>query len=212
MDLNIETFLAMLGRYNQELWPLQIVSYILAILCLFLALKPSKTSSKVISAVLSFYWLWTGIVFGILYWGPTYTPAYLFSVLLIIQGILFFASGVLKARLSFQFKLNPYSVLGLIVILYALGGYQVFGYFIGHRYPVFFASGLVPCPTNAFTVGMLLWTARKFPKHLLIIPFLWSLSGFMPVSKGILEDIGMILFGLSGVLLILIRDRKSSSG
>ncbi len=212
MDLNIETFLDTLAKYNRDIWPLQIVSYIIAIACLFLVLRPSKTSSRMVSAVLSFFWLWTGMVFGLFYWGPGYTPAYFFSVLLIIQGVLFFVCGVLKAKLFYQFKWSPYSVLGLIIILYGLAGYQVFGYFIGHRYPVFFAPGLVPCPTNAFTVGLLLWTDKKFPKHLLIVPFLWSISGFMPVSKGILEDIGMIVFGLSGVLLLFMRDRKLSSG
>ena len=212
MDFKIETFLGMLARYNQDVWPLQIGAYLLAILALVIAFKPFKYSSKIITAVLSLFWFWTGIVFGLFYWGPSYTPAYIFSVLLIIQGILFLFSGVLKAKLSFQFKLNPYSVLGMIIILYGLAGYQVFGYFIGHRYPDFFAPGLVPCPTNVFTVGLLLWTDKKIPKRLLIIPFLWSLSGFMPVSKGILEDIGMILFGISGVLLLFMRDRKSSNG
>jgi hypothetical protein len=209
MDLNIETFLDMLAKYNRDIWPLQIVSYLLAILSLFLALRPSKYSSKMISVVLSFFWLWTGIVFGFFYWGPGYRPAYLFSLLWIVQGVFFLVSGVIKSDISFKFKSGPYSILGSIFILYALAGYQVFGYFIGHRYPAFFAPGLVPCPTNVFTVGVLMLTEKKLPGYLMAIPLLWSISGFMPVSKGILEDIGMIVFGVLGVVLILMRNRKT---
>jgi hypothetical protein len=67
----------------------------------------------------------------------------------------------------------------------------------------------VPCPTNVFTIGILLLTDKRFPKYLLLIPFLWSISGFIPVSKGILEDIGMIVFGVLGVVLIMMRNRKA---
>jgi hypothetical protein len=75
MGLNIESFLTMLAKYNRDIWPLQIISYILAILSIFLALRPSKFSSKMISVVLSFFWLWTGIVFGFFIGGRVWCPA-----------------------------------------------------------------------------------------------------------------------------------------
>ncbi len=209
MDFQIDAFLALLAGYNEHIWPLQIVACLLGILSVYLAVRTFKHSSKMISTVLSFFWLWTGLVFCILYWGPSYTPAYPFGVLWIAQGIFFLVSGVLRSDVSFKFRSGPYSVLGLVFILYGLAGYQVFGYFIGHRYPIFFAPGLVPCPTNAFTIGVLLLTDNKLPKYMTIIPFLWSLSGVVPVSKGILEDIGMIVFGVLGVVLIWMRDRKN---
>jgi hypothetical protein len=210
MNFNVQTFLDMLAGYNRNIWPLQTVAYFLAILCLFLAFRPSRVSSKLISMVLSFFWIWTGTVFGIFYWGPVYWPAYPLMGLWILQGVFFFVSGFIKSDISFKLKFNFYSILGSIFILYGLAGYQVLGYFIGHRYPVFFAPGLVPCPTNVLTVGMLLLSDKKNPGHLLIIPLAWSISGFLPVSKGILEDIGMMVFGLSGVALLMYRNRKKT--
>jgi hypothetical protein len=208
MNFNIGTFLEMLARYNRDIWPIQIAAFCLAILCLLFALRPSKASSRMISVILSFFWLWTGIVFGLFYWGPSYGPAYPLMVLWIVQGFFFLLSGVIKSDLSFQFRFEPGSIIGFIFILYGLAGYPVFGSFLGHQYPVFFAPGLVPCPTNALTIGLLLLTDRKFPNHLLMIPLLWSISGFLPASKGILEDIGMMVFGVSGVVLLALRNRK----
>jgi len=207
LDFKLETFLNLLAGYNQNIWPLQILSYFLGILSTTIAIKTFKNSSRMISAILSFFWLWTGIVFCIFYWGPVYKPAYLFCVLWIVQGVFFLVSGVFKSDISFQFKPDPRSFLGLLFIIYALAGYQIFGYFIGHRYPRFFAPGLVPCPTNVFTVGILLLTDKKFPRYLMVLPFLWSISGFMPVSKGVLEDMGMIIIGIAGMLLIMKRDK-----
>jgi hypothetical protein len=45
--------------------------------------------------------------------------------------------------------------------------------------------------------------------NLLVIPLLWAIGGgVMPVSIGILEDIGMIMAGVLGTALILFRDRN----
>jgi hypothetical protein len=52
---------------------------------------------------------------------------------------------------------------------------------------------------------------KKFPRYYLIIPFILSLAGFLAVYKGIVEDIGLIIAGLLGTALILLRDRNSKT-
>jgi hypothetical protein len=49
---------------------------------------------------------------------------------------------------------------------------------------------------------------KKIPKYLLVIPLLSSLSGLLAVYWGIYEDIGLIIAGLLGTIMILHRDRK----
>ena len=88
-------------------------------------------------------------------------------------------------------------------------GYPVLGYFLGHTYPSSFPFGLVPCPVNIFTIGVLMLTSNSFPKYLLVIPFLWTLAGIPPISVGIYEDIGMLTAGITGTYLILMKDRKN---
>jgi hypothetical protein len=207
MTLTLEILLETFEKYNLAIWPMQIVAYVLGIVALFFAIKRTEYSARIVTGILSFLWLWTAIGFFLLYFGPVYTPAYGFGVLFIIQGVAFFSS-VLKPRLSFGFKGDVYSIVGLLFIAYAMIGYPVVGYFLGHSYPQSPPFGLTPCPTTAFTFGLLLLTDKKVSKLLLIIPLLWAVGGVMPVSVGIYEDIGLIIAGVLGTAMILYRDRK----
>jgi hypothetical protein len=136
-----------------------------------------------------------------------YSPAYVFGGLFILQGILFITSTI-APRLRFDFKPGLIGIFGLILLAYALVGYPLVGYFIGHRYPQAPPFGVTPCPLAVFTFGLFLLTDRKFPKLFLIIPVLWAIGGVIPVSVGVLEDIGLILSGVVAAGLIYLRDRK----
>lgn len=208
--LTLEQLLSTFENYNLAIWPMQILAYVLGIVALFFAIKQTGYSSRVVLGILAFLWLWTAVGFFLFYFGPVYTPAYAFGVLFIIQGIVFFAN-FLKPRVSFGFQVDVYSIVGILFIAYAMIGYPLFGYFLGHRYPQSPPFGLTPCPSTVFTFGLLLLTAKKVPKVLLVIPLLWALGGVMPVSVGILEDIGLIIAGVAGTAMILYRDRKAPS-
>jgi hypothetical protein len=207
LTLTLTALLSSFEKYNLAIWPMQVLAYLLGLAALFFAIKRSSFSSRIVTAILCFLWLWTGIVFFPLFFAPVYTPAYAFGLLFIIQGVLFLL-GVFKPRLSFGFEGDVYSIVGLLFIAYAMVGYPLFGYFLGHVYPRTPPFGLTPCPTTIFTFGLFLLTDRKVPVFLLIIPLLWGLSAVMPVSIGILEDIGLFTAGVLGTALILYRDRK----
>jgi len=207
LSFNLEEFLIVLEHYNLSVWPLQIFAYIFGILAIFFSIKRIKYSNKIILAIMSFYWFWNGIVFCPIYWAPTYKYAYIFGALCIIQGFLFLSS-VIKSNISIHFQANLYSIIGMLFIIYAMAGYSLFGYFLGHVYPQFFPFGLVPCPTAIFTFGILLLTNKRFSKYFLVVPLIVSIGGFLAVYRGILEDIGLIIAGLLGVVLILLRDRN----
>ena len=206
--LTLESMLDTFAAYNNAIWPLQWIAYALGILaCVFVLLRKTY-ADRVIFAVLSFLWLWTGVHFFLFYFARIYTPAYLFGGIFILQGFLFLAN-VFKPCLSFGFEWNGYTVVGLIFIAYAMLGYPLIGNFIGHVYPRALPFGLTPCPLTVFTFGLYMLTTRKVTWGLLLIPLFWALSGVVPVSIGILEDIGLILSGLLGATLLLIRDRKT---
>jgi hypothetical protein len=131
LTLSLAALLSTFEKYNLAIWPMQVLAYVLGLVALFFALRPSKYSSRIIAGVLCFLWLWTGVVFFPLYFGPVYTPAYAFGLLFILQGLLFLAS-VLKPRLSFAFQGDAYSIVGILFVAYAMLGYPLFGYFLGH--------------------------------------------------------------------------------
>jgi len=211
-SFTIKDFMSVLESYNLALWPMQIFGYILVIVALFFTFKSTKYSQQIVLGLLSFLWLFTGIGFGLLYWAPSHLFGYVFGVCCIIQGLIFLY-GLMKSDITISFPgLTNYSWIGIIFILYAMVGYQVFGIFLGHTYPRFFPVGLVPCPTTIFTFGIFLIMSKRIPIKYLVIPFILALGGFLAAYKGIYEDIGLIIAGLLGTFLIMRREKQDSRG
>jgi hypothetical protein len=70
--------------------------------------------------------------------------------------------------------------------------------------------GVAPCPTTIFTFGILLWATKPVPAYLLIIPLLWSFFGIIAaVNWRVYQDYGLVVAGVLGTILILIRNRKA---
>jgi hypothetical protein len=208
LSFSLEEFLMILERYNLIVWPMQILAYFFGILALVFVFKKNKYSNQIILTVLSLYWLWNGIIFCPIFWAPTYNFAYLFAAFCIIQGILFIIA-IFKCNISFGLYSNLYTIIGIVFIIYAMVGYLIFGYFLGHVYPKFFPFGLVPCPTTILTFGLFLLTDKKVPRYYLIVPFIIALGGFLAAYKGVLEDIGLIIAGFLGTYLLLQRDKNT---
>ncbi len=206
-SLSTEQILAAFEAYNLDIWPMQAVAYLLGIVAFFFAVKRTQGSGRITSAILSFLWMWTGIVFCVFYFGPVFAPGYGYGVVMVIQGALFFA-GALRPRLSFHLGLNVYSFLGILFIAYAMIGYPVVGHYVGHDYPRTLPFGLVPCPTTVFTFGLFMLSERRMPRYFLVIPILFTIGAVVPVSRGVLEDIGLIITGVVGTVMILFRDSK----
>lgn len=64
MDLpfSLTDFLNVFKDYNQSVFPLQIIFYLIAFLCIYLLFTENKNATRIISIALSFFWLWMGIV------------------------------------------------------------------------------------------------------------------------------------------------------
>jgi len=205
LSFSIEDFFLVLESYNLAIWPFQIFSYILDVLALFFSFKSTNYSPKIVLAILSFFWLFNGIVFNLIYWAPSHLFGYIFGICCIIQALIFLY-GLLKSEISISFPGITYSLIGIIFVIYAIVGYQIFGYYLGHIYPKFFPVGLVPCPTTILTFGIFLIISKRIPIKYYIIPIIIALGGFLAVYKGIYEDIGLIIVGLLGTILIIRRD------
>ncbi len=209
LPFTVQEFLGVFKDYNQAIWPMQIAGYVLGIAALFLAYRRRQYSGKIVFFILSFYWLWMGIVYHLIFFSRINKAAFLFGALFIVQGILFLLTGSFKTQITFHFKPDLFGLTGIIFILYAMTIYPMIGYFLGHNYPQSPVFGVAPCPTTIFTFGLLLMAEQKFPKYVLIIPFLWSILGFTAaISLGIREDIGLVIAGLSSTIMILYRNGK----
>ena len=208
IPFSLGDFLNVFNAYNQSIFPLQIIFYLIAFLCIYLLFTENKNTNMVISIVLSFFWLWMGIVYHLIFFSAINKAAYFFGALFIIQGILFTVWGVFKNSLSFEYQKSTNNIAGIILLLYALIIYPVLGYNLGHAYPYSPTFGL-PCPTTIFTFGLLLFTKNKIPVYILIIPLLWSVVGFTAaLTLTIYEDIGLLIAGLTTFTFLLISNRE----
>lgn len=207
IPFTVDQFLNVFARYNVAVWPAQIVLYAIALGAIGLALQRTRNFSRTISCLLSVLWLWSGIVYHLIFFSRINPAAYLFGALFIFQAFLFIYAGVLKRKLSFSFPRRSYGIVGGLFLVYALIVYTVLSFKLGHRYPMTPTFG-VPCPTIIFTFGIFLWTRRKVPLYIMIVPLLWSLIGLSAaLSLGMKEDYGLVIAGVAGFLLVVLRNR-----
>ena len=208
LPFTIEQFLQVFKHYNQSVFPLQIIFYLLALAIVFLAVKKIAASDTIINSIISFLWLWMGVVYHLLFFTAINQAAYLFGGIFIVQGILVLYYGLIRKKLTYQFNPDGSGLTGLALIIYALIIYPLLGYFAGHSYPASPTFG-VPCPTTIFTFGIFLWSSKKLPWVVLIIPFLWSILGFSAAfNLGIWEDTGLVLAGVLSTGVLLLRKNQ----
>jgi hypothetical protein len=209
MPFTIDQFIGLFEEYNRAIWPMQALAYLLGIVALFLVFYKRRFSERIVSGVLAFFWVWTGVAYHLMFFTGINPLAWGFGGAFVLQGILLFYEGVIQREISFRFRSDFYSYLGIFFILYAMIIYPVIGELLGRSYPRSPSFGLTPCPAGIFTFGIFLLANDPFPRHLLMIPFLWSAIGFFAaISLGITEDIGLLIAGLSGSLLIIYREQK----
>lgn len=205
MPFTVEQFLKVFAAYNQAVYPTQIFLVLAAFAAIFFSVKPNKISSKSVATILSFLWIWSGIVYHLLFFSRINRFAYLFGAVFILQAAVIFYSGVVKGALSFRFPFDKNGLAGTMILYYAVVFYPVLGYFFGHSYPEAPTFG-VPCPTTIFTFGLLLWTNKKVPFYVLIVPLLWAAIGSSAaILFGIYEDLGLLAAGIACATLFLWR-------
>jgi len=212
LPFSLADFLNVFKDYNQSIFPLQIVFYFVAFLCIYFLFTGNRNTTRIISIALAFFWLWMGIVYQIIFFSTINKAAYIFGGLFVLQGIMFAGCGLIRKKISFEYNKNVFNHVGILLLLYALIIYPVLGYNLGHAYPYSPTFGL-PCPTTIFTFGILLFTNKKIPWHLLIIPLLWSIIGFTAAfTLTIYEDIGMFVAGVTGFVLLIAGNKKFKIG
>ena len=211
MNFTVEQFLNVFERYNQAMWPMQIVAYALGIALVALALTRWKRASAVIFGVLAVMWAGMAVGYMWLYFADINKAAYLFGVIFLAQALLLAATAAKERNASYGGKPGRRTWTGLGLITYAMLVYPLIGMALGHGYPRAPMFGLVPCPTTIFTFGMLLLAAR--PKRLLLwLPLVWSVIGFFAAVKfGIREDIGLLVAGIV-TAVIMLRTRPAAEG
>jgi len=209
LPFTADQFFGVFATYNEAVWPAQVVLTIAAAAALVLLFPKGDRSDRVIAGFLAVLWAWTGIAYQLVYFTSINPGAYLFGALFVVQAALF-AWMAFVGRLSFAARLDGYSVVGGVMILYALVVYPLLGRATGHLYPGTPTFG-APCPSVIFTFGLLLFARGRVPGWLLIIPAAWGVVGLSAVvGLGVLPDVGLFLSALVATPMLVVRNRRTA--
>ena len=110
---------------------------------------------------------------------------------------------MLHRKLSFDATAGARAAVGVALIVFALIAYPAWSYMAGHRYPAMPTFGL-PCPTTIFTIGVLAFLVKPYPRSALVVPVLWCLVGVQAAFLlGVPQDFGLGVAGVVGIALLV---------
>jgi len=205
MPFSQEQFFNVFLRYNTSIFPFQIIIFIAGIFCLLLILLKSRYAEKITSYVLVILWLWTGIVYQIIFFSKINKAAIAFGTLFILQSLFFLIEFVFKKKLEFNYE-NKFNIFaGYFLILFGLIFYPLIGLYSGKEIGYIISFGL-PCPSVIFTFGIIILSRKNYTLYKLIIPVIWAFIGFFATFKfGVYQD---IMLPVSAVMAIVIFFRE----
>ena len=194
-----EAFFEVMRAYNEGVRPAQYALTAVALACVALVTVRSPFASRLICGGLALLWTWAALAYHFSYFREI-NPAAPWFAGLFLAGACFIAwEGLAHGRLSFD-RESPRRSMGALLVLYALVGYPVLGALLGHRYPESPTFGM-PCPTDIFTLGMLLFLRRPFARWVLAAPLAWAAIGSQAaVLFGVYEDLGLLVAAAATLL------------
>ena len=196
-------FFAVFARYNESVWPAQVILYLLGIAAVALAFRRSIRSTRLIYVVLAFFWLWMGAVYHASFFADVNPAANGFAAAFVVQSVFFFAMAS-RLNIALMPGKTLAGVCGGVLAAASLVVYPVLTALADHRYPAQPTFGL-PCPTTIFTLGILLWAVDAVPMHVVIIPLLWAvITTFATVQLGVRED---LLLSASAIVFLAVFTR-----
>lgn len=196
-------------EYNTDVFPVMILCYICAVFVIGIIGTKSHMKNRISGFFLSFLFIFNGLIEFIFYYGSVSSQYYVWGSLWIIQGIAFFVHSGIKDSFSLEYKKDYKTIIAIILIFSALIIYPVIGFLTGHGYPTGPIFGVAPCPVTIFTFALLIINRQLFPIFLLVIPFLWSLTGIYAIFFfHVYQDGIEVIAGILGLFFILHENKK----
>jgi Family of unknown function (DUF6064) len=211
LPFSVDEFFGVFSRYNQGVWPMQIVLNALAVAAILFLCRDRRSESRLISGILSVFWLWMAIAYHLVFFRAINPAAWLFGIFFVLGAVSFIWSGCIRSSLRFRPYGRVRAWLGWLFIVFALVVYPLIGRSLGHRYPAAPTFG-TPCPTTIFTLGVLLFAAPPIPKSVLVVPLFWAAVGSVAAFQlGVLQDLGLLVTGVTVLVVTIITPASMGS-
>jgi hypothetical protein len=194
-------FFDLFGRYNEAIWPAQLIAYCIGAAALLGTLRRSRSFSIITLVSLAALWAWTGGVYHGLFFAEINPAARLFAALFVAQALLLIVTAFGRV-IDFTGRMSVSRGAAWVMILYALAIYPLLNDALGHNYPNAPTFGLTPCPLVIFTFGILALSRDRAPWLLFAAPLVWSLiGGSAAFLLGVEPDWALPLSALAAVAL-----------
>jgi hypothetical protein len=205
-----EQFFNVIKDYNVAIYPIQLILIVAGIFTIILIHSKLSFKNELTGGFLGILWIWTGIVYHLVFFTAINKAAYIFGGLFILQGILFLSDTFLRKNLEFEFKTQSKDYIAYFFIVFGLIIYPVLIYFLENSLQTTITLGL-PCPSTIFTFGFLILTNIKFSKYLLIIPSIWAVIGTSAAFNfGVYPDYLMIISAIVANFYLIRRKKLQS--
>ena len=202
LPFRTEQFFAVLGGYNQAVWPAPVLLVGLALLAVAAVFRPGRRADMVVSAILAVLWAWLGIAYHLLFFTRINPAAWGFGAISLVGAAVFLWQGVVRHRLRFAWPGDGRGLAAVGLVLFALVLYPLWVRWDGHMYPATPTFGL-PCPTTIFTLGVLACLVRPYPRSPFVVPLLWCAVGAQAAFLlDMWPDVSLVGAGVIGLWLV----------
>lgn len=203
LPFTTDQFLALFATYNNLLWPAVVALWVITLIGIVQLLR-GRANHRLLSALLTLHWVWSGAVYHGGFFTRINPAAWLFAVLFVGQAGAFLWVGVVQGRLQFEPGRTTRHAAAAAFLVLSLA-YPFLAILSGHPWPgvpVF----AVPCPTLLFTTGMLLMLAPPLPRGLFVVPIGWALTGgSAAIVLGITPDLLLVAAAIALAMMVVSR-------
>ncbi len=190
--MNAEDFWKVIGSYNQDTWPFQILLMALIITGLVLSYRAKQYwMPKVILGIANIF---IGIVFFLVY-GTEPIQHYFAAPLFIAVGGLFLFESIKNKSDTVR---RPNKAEWILIVLFLL--YPIISFLLGNTYPKIVVY-IMPCPLVSLSIIVYSCYSRK-NLLLLILLAIWGLTGIKSFFFNAYEDIILLLCGIYCIWVI----------
>ena len=198
------TYYRLFELYNADVWPLQIATLAAGLVILFLIVRGTPWSGRVIATIMAALWLIVAWAYMLQRYDPINFAARYYAIGFALQAALLIWTGVIRDRLRFD---SP-RWIGISLIIYALVLHPLIAPISGRPWMQAEIFGLAPDPTVIATLGVLIAATR--PNWLLLIlPLLWCIiSGLTLWTMESPEAPVIATAGLLAIAVLFVRSRN----
>ena len=198
-------FFEVFVRYNLAVWPAQLVLTAAGISIAAAAYRANTLRSPrwahVALILLAALWLWSGIAYHKTFFTMLSPAGEIFGSLFIAEAALLLLR-VWQNGTAIERPSTTSVFTGNALIAYALFGYPLLAYLLGHEFPAMPTFG-APCPTTIFTFGVFCLLPTSISRFDLAIPVVWTFIGsWGAISYGVPEDAGMIVAAVAAFAVL----------